>query len=62
MLFATVDPGGQARLSDHCPIAVVLETDGEIETSDAITDLLRRLDAVQAELQEIRDAVAALQE
>lgn len=62
MLFTTVDPGGQARLSDHCPIAVVFETDGGIETSEAIMALLDRLDAVQAELQEIRDAVAALQE
>jgi hypothetical protein len=49
-------------LSDHCPIAVVFETDGEIETGDAIAVLLDRLDAVEAELQEIRDAVAAVQE
>ena len=62
VLFTRVDPDGQARLSDHCPIAVVFETDGEIETSDAIALLLDRLDAVEAELQEIRDAVAASQE
>jgi hypothetical protein len=59
VLFTTVDPDGDADLSDDCPIAVVFETDGEIETSDAITDLLRRLDAV---LREIRDAVSALRE
>ena len=57
VLFTAV--GGGDQLSDHCTIAVVFETDGEIETSDAITDLLDRLDAVQAELQEIRDAVAS---
>jgi len=62
ILFTIVDPGGQAHLSDHCPIAVVFETDGTIETSDAIAALLDRLDAVQAELREIRDAIAALQE
>jgi hypothetical protein len=47
VLFTAVDPGGQARLSDYCPIAVVFETDGEIETSDAIILVLDRLDAVQ---------------
>jgi len=62
VLFTTVDPDGQARLADHCPIAVVFETDGEIETRDAIAVLLDRLDAVQAELQEIRDAIGALRE
>ena len=62
VLFTTVDAGGQARMSDHCPIAVVLEIDGETETSDNITVLLDRLDAVQAELQEIRAGLAALRE
>jgi endonuclease/exonuclease/phosphatase family metal-dependent hydrolase len=62
VLFTTVDPGGDADLSDHCPIAVVFETDGVIEPSDAITVLLDRLDAVQAELEEIRAGVAALRE
>jgi hypothetical protein len=47
VLFMAVDSRGQAGLSDHCPIAVAFETDGEIETSDAITLLLDRLDAVQ---------------
>jgi len=41
---------------------VLFETDGATETSDAITDLLRRLEAVQAELEEIRAGVAALLE
>jgi hypothetical protein len=61
-LFTTVDPGGGADLSDHCPIAVVFETGGTIQPSDAITVLLDRLDAVQAELEEIRAGVAALRE
>jgi endonuclease/exonuclease/phosphatase family metal-dependent hydrolase len=62
VLFTTVDPGGQANLSDHCPIAVTFETDGTIQPSDAITVLLDRLDAVQAELEQIRAGIAALQE
>lgn len=62
LLFTSVDPGGQADLSDHCPIAVAFETDGAIEPSDAIAVLLDRLDAVQAELQEIREAMATLRE
>ena len=47
VLFTAVDPRGQAGLSDYWPIALAFETDGEIETSDAITLLLGRLDAVQ---------------
>jgi hypothetical protein len=62
VLFTAVDPGGQAHLSDHCPIAVVFETDGVVEPSDAITVLLDRLDAVQTELEEFRAGIAALQE
>jgi hypothetical protein len=58
LLFTTVDPGGQA---DHCPISVVFETIGPTE-GDAITVLLERLDSVQAELEEIRAGIAALQE
>lgn len=61
LLFMTVDPGGQAHLSDHCPISVVLESIGTAD-GDAIAVLVERLDAVQAELQEIRDAVSALRE
>jgi hypothetical protein len=45
VLFTTVDPDGDADLSDHCPIAVVFETDETIEPSDAITVLLDRLHA-----------------
>jgi len=41
---------------------VVFETDGLVERRDAITDLLNRLDAVQADLQAIRDVVSALRE
>jgi hypothetical protein len=33
-----------------------------VVVSDPITDLLNRLEAVQAELQAIRDAVSALRE
>jgi len=62
VLFTTVDPDGDADLSDHCPIAVVFETDDTIEPSDAIAVLLDRLDALQAELQEISEGVAALRE
>jgi hypothetical protein len=53
VLFTAV--GGGDELSDHCPIAVVFEPDGAVVVSDPITDLLNRLDAVQAELQAIRD-------
>jgi endonuclease/exonuclease/phosphatase family metal-dependent hydrolase len=60
LLFTTVDPGGQANLSDHCPISVVFETIGT--TEDPIAVLLDRIDAVQAELEEIRAGIAALQE
>jgi endonuclease/exonuclease/phosphatase family metal-dependent hydrolase len=60
VLFTAV--GGGDELSDHCPIAVVFEPDGAVVVSDPITDLLNRLDAVQAELQAIRDAVRALRE
>ena len=62
MLFTTVDPRGQARLSDHCPIAVMFETDGAIEPSDAVAVLLDRLEAVQAEPEEIRAGIAALRQ
>jgi hypothetical protein len=58
----TVDPGSQAQLSDHCPIVVVFEINGASEPSDAITVLLDRLDAVQAELEDIRAGTAALRE
>ena len=61
LLFTKVDPGGQAHVSDHCPISVVFETSGTTE-GDAIAVLLDRLDAVQAELEEIRAGVAVLQE
>jgi hypothetical protein len=40
----------------------VFEPDGAVVVSDPIADLLNRLDAVQAELQAIRDAVSALRE
>ena len=60
LLFTTV--GGGDELSDHCPIAVVFETDDTIEPGDAIAALLDRLEAVQAELEEIRAGIAALQE
>jgi hypothetical protein len=61
LLFTTVDPGGQAHLSDHCPISVVFETSGPTEGA-AITVLLERLDAVKAEIEEIRAGIAAMQE
>jgi hypothetical protein len=61
LLFTTVDPDGQAHLSDHCPISVVFETIGTTE-DDPIAVLLDRLDAVRAELEEIRAGVAALRE
>lgn len=61
VLFTTVDPG-QARLSDHCPVAVVFETDATIEPSDAITVLLDRLEAVQNEPEESGPGLAALRE
>jgi exonuclease III len=60
LLFTAV--GGGDELSDHCPIAVVFESDDTIESNDAITVLLNRLDAVQAELEEIRAGIAALRE
>jgi hypothetical protein len=60
-LSTTVDPGGQADLSDHCPISVVFDSIGTTG-DDAVAVLVERLDAVQAELQEIRDAVSALRE
>jgi hypothetical protein len=41
---------------------VVFETDGTIQPSDAIAVLLDRLDEVQAELEQIRAGIAALQE
>jgi hypothetical protein len=58
LLFTAV--GGGDELSDHCPIAVVFESDDTIEPSDAIAMLLDRLDAVQAELEEIRAGIAAV--
>ena len=54
--------GGGDELSDHCPIAVVFESDGPVEPSEAITVLLDRLDAVTAELADIRASLAALRE
>jgi len=60
LLFTAV--GGGDDLSDHCPIAVVFESDGTIEPSAAITVLLDRLDALQAELEDIRAGLAALRE
>jgi hypothetical protein len=62
VLFTTIHPAGDADLSDHCPIAVAFESDGAIEPSDAITVLLDRLAAVQAELEDIRAGLAALRE
>jgi endonuclease/exonuclease/phosphatase family metal-dependent hydrolase len=63
VLFTTVDPGGGADLSDHCPIAVVFESEGLMPAAgDAIAELLARLDAVQAELQAIKEGIAALRE
>ena len=62
MLFTTVDPGGQARISDHCPIAAVFETEDTIEPRDAITVLPDRLDAVQTELEYTRAGLAASRE
>ena len=44
------------------PLANRVETDGSVGPGDVIADLLNRLDAVQAELQAIRDAVCALRE
>jgi hypothetical protein len=35
VLFTPVDPSGQARVSDHCPIAVVFESDGLVEPREA---------------------------
>ena len=61
LLFMTVDPGGQTHLSDDCPISVVFETIGTTE-GNPIAVLLDRLDVVQAELEEIRAGIAALQE
>jgi hypothetical protein len=61
VLFTTVDSGGRAHLSDHCPISVAFETIGPTE-GDAITLLLERLDAVKVELEEIEAGIAALQE
>jgi endonuclease/exonuclease/phosphatase family metal-dependent hydrolase len=61
LLFTTVDPGGQADLSDHCPISVVFDSIGTTD-GDAVAVLVERLDAVQAELQDIRNAVSALRE
>jgi len=62
VLFTAV--GGDDDLSDHCPIAVVFETDGGgvVVVNDPIADLLSRLDAALAELQSIRDDVSALRE
>jgi endonuclease/exonuclease/phosphatase family metal-dependent hydrolase len=63
LLFTTVDPSGQAGLSDHCPIAVVFETEEVTPAAgDPIADIQARLDAVEAELQELREAVSELQE
>ena len=62
VLFTTVDPGGQANLSDHCPIAVVFETEDVTPAAgDPIADILARIEAVQAELQAIQEAVGDLQ-
>jgi exonuclease III len=61
LLFTTVDPGGQADLSDHCPISVVFDSIGTTD-GDAIAVLVERLDAVRAELEDIRNAVSALRE
>jgi hypothetical protein len=62
LLFTTVDPGGQARLSDHCPIAMVFETEVTPAAGDPIADILARLEAVQAELRDIKAAVGDLRE
>ena len=63
VLLATVDPGGQATLSDHCPIAMVFETEDVMPAAgDPVAGILARLEAVQAELQAIREAVGDLQE
>ena len=62
LLFTTVDPAGRANLSDHCPIAVVFETEDVTPAAgDPIADILARIEAVQAELQAIREAVGGLQ-
>jgi hypothetical protein len=61
VLFTVV--GGGDEISDHCPIAAVFETEAVTPPAgDPIADLLDRLDAVQAELQAIRDAVSALRQ
>ena len=60
-LFTTVDRGGQAHLSDHCPISVAFETIGTTE-GDPIAVLLDRLEALLVELRETRAGVAALLE
>ena len=61
VLFTVV--GGGDEISDHCPIAAVFETEAVTPSAgDPIADLLDRLDAVQAELQAIRDAVSALRQ
>jgi hypothetical protein len=62
VLFTTVGPGGQARLSDHCPIAMVFETEVTPAAGDPIADILARLEAVEAELREIKAAVGDLRE
>jgi hypothetical protein len=54
--------GGQARISDHCPIAVVFESNEPVEPADAMAVLLDRLVAVQTKLEDIRAGVAALRE
>jgi len=50
--------------SDHCPIAVVFDTgDGEPGvTGDVVDRLLRRLDAMQRELDAVRVEVEGLRE
>jgi hypothetical protein len=50
------------RVSDHCPIAVVFESDEPVEPADAMAVLLDRLVAVQTKLEDIRAGVAALRE
>jgi hypothetical protein len=63
VLFTAVDPGGQARLSDHCPIATVFGTEEVTPAAgDPIADILARLEAVEAELREIKAAVGDLRE
>jgi hypothetical protein len=60
LLFTAL--GGGNEVSDHCLIAVVFDTEGGVAPSDAITVLLDRLDAVRAELEEIKAGVATLRE